>query len=220
MKKQFSKEQSICKVTFQLPQEAAPNAQTVMVVGDFNDWQPQQGTTLKLDRSGFFKAELDLATGQEYQFRYLIDNSRWENDWSADKYVPTPFQGIENSVVSLVEAATVTKAANKVSATPSKQATPKAEQPAVKAEKVTTDDLKKIEGIGSKIAEKLQEVGISTYTNLAKAPLAKLKEVLASAGTRYKMQDPNTWIEQAQLAKEGKWKELKDWQKTLKGGKK
>jgi predicted flap endonuclease-1-like 5' DNA nuclease len=209
MKKQFSKKQPICKVTFQLPQEAAPNAQTVMVVGDFNDWLPQEGTTLKLDRSGFFKAELDLATGREYQFRYLIDNARWENDWSADKYVPTPFQGIENSVVSLLEAEKTEKANDNST----KKAT-------TKAEKTKADDLKKIEGIGAKIAEKLQEAGISTYQTLAEAPLEKLKEILTEAGSRYKMHDPSTWSEQAQLAQEGKWKELKDWQKTLKGGKK
>lgn len=205
MKKQFSKKQPTCKVTFQLPQEAAPNAQTVMVVGDFNEWQPQQGTTLKLDRSGFFKAELDLATGREYQFRYLIDNTYWENDWSADKYVPTPFQGIENSVVSLLEGKNTAKTSQK--ANPKKTS-------------VQADDLKKIEGIGPKIAQYLQETGISTYEALAKASISQLKEVLSTAGPRYKMHDPNTWVKQAQLAQEGKWEELKSWQKTLKGGKK
>ena len=24
------------------------------------------------------------------QFRYLLDGSRWENDWAADKYIPAP----------------------------------------------------------------------------------------------------------------------------------
>jgi hypothetical protein len=31
--------------------------------------------------------ELDLEAGREYQFRYLIDELKWENDRNADKYV-------------------------------------------------------------------------------------------------------------------------------------
>jgi hypothetical protein len=29
----------------------------------------------------------------------LIDETKWENDWHADKYVPTPYGNAENSVV-------------------------------------------------------------------------------------------------------------------------
>lgn len=31
--------------------------------------------------------------------------------------------------------------------------------------------------------------------------------------------DPSTWVEQAQLAADGKWDELKKWQDELDGGK-
>jgi len=43
---------------------------------------------------------LDLETGKEYQFRYLLDDDRWENDWDADAYTPNEI-GTENSVVSV-----------------------------------------------------------------------------------------------------------------------
>ncbi len=205
MKKQFSKTHSTCKVTFQLPKDAAPEAQSVLVVGDFNDWQPNRGITLKLDRNGFFKAEVELETGKEYQFRYLIDQARWENDWSADKYVPSPFQGIENSVVSLLNDE------NQVS----KKTTTKT----IISKKNTKDDLKKIEGIGPKIAERLQLAGITSYQLLAETPVETLKEILVQAGPRYKMHDPSTWAAQAKLAQEGEWETLKTLQAELKGGK-
>ena len=43
------------------------------------------------------KIELDV--NQEYQFRYLLDGYKWENDWKADKYIPAPYSNADNSVV-------------------------------------------------------------------------------------------------------------------------
>lgn len=59
------------------------------------------------------------------------------------------------------------------------------------------DDLKKIAGIGPKIAELLNEAGIVTFNDLATASPDKLKEILAGAGSRYASKDPEPWIEQA-----------------------
>jgi len=81
------------------------------------------------------------------------------------------------------------------------------------------DDLKKIEGIGPKIAELLNAAGIQSYADLAGTDIDKIKEVLDEAGSRYKMHDPTTWPEQAQMAADGKWDELKELQENLKGGK-
>ena len=50
-------------------------------------------------RDGAFTVTLKLETGREYQFRYLISGTIWENDWEADKYAPTAHPGVENSVV-------------------------------------------------------------------------------------------------------------------------
>lgn len=96
IKKQFLKSKPVCKATFTLPAEAAPEAKTVEILGDFNNWK--EGVTMKKQKSGIFKAIVELETGKEYQFRYLIDGETWENDWEADKYVSTPY-GTENSVV-------------------------------------------------------------------------------------------------------------------------
>jgi len=98
LKKQFLKSKPICKVTFELPKEAVAKAKSVKIVGEFNEWNTKQGVPMKALKNGTFKAVLNLDTGKEYQYRYLIDNNVWENDWAADKYVQSPF-GVDNSVV-------------------------------------------------------------------------------------------------------------------------
>ncbi len=85
-------------------------------------------------------------------------------------------------------------------------------------EKSEADDLTKIEGIGPKIAEIMNSKNIKTYSDLANASVDNLKEILAEAGSRYKSHDPTTWPEQAKLAAEGKWDELKKLQDELDGG--
>lgn len=102
-----------------------------------------------------------------------------------------------------------------------KKAEPKAEAPAPKAEAKKaapskTDDLKKIEGIGPKIAETLAEAGITTFAKLAKTDAAKISEIIADVRGNHVT---DTWQEQAQLAADGKWDELKKWQDELNGGK-
>jgi len=80
------------------------------------------------------------------------------------------------------------------------------------------DDLKIIEGIGPKIEEILQNVGIKTYKKLAETTPAQISSVLLAAGNRYKSHNPNTWPKQSQMAAAGKWDELKAWQEVLDGG--
>lgn len=83
---------------------------------------------------------------------------------------------------------------------------------------VKPDDLKKIEGIGPKIAGILNEAGIYTFANLSQTPVDRLKGILAEAGNRYKMHDPQSWPKQAKLAAAGEWEELKKLQDYLDGG--
>ncbi len=83
----------------------------------------------------------------------------------------------------------------------------------------TPDDFTKIEGIGPKINQIMIDGGITTYAAMAYAKPEQLREVLVSAGNRYKMHDPTSWPEQAALAAEGKWDELKALQDELNAGK-
>ncbi|SHG67164.1 30S ribosomal protein S2 [Flagellimonas flava] len=85
-----------------------------------------------------------------------------------------------------------------------------------KAEKA--DDLTKIEGAGPKAAEALVNKGIDTFAKLAKADPEKIKEILTEASSRMAHLDPTSWPKQAQMAADGKWDELKEWQDNAKGG--
>ncbi|TAI47076.1 30S ribosomal protein S2 [Flagellimonas allohymeniacidonis] len=98
-----------------------------------------------------------------------------------------------------------------------KVAEPKAkkEAPAPAAE---VEDLTKIEGIGPKAAEALNNNGINTYADLSKAKADKIKEILTEASSRMAHLDPTTWPKQAKMAANGKWDELKEWQEKAKGG--
>jgi large subunit ribosomal protein L27 len=69
------------------------------------------------------------------------------------------------------------------------------------AEEDGNDDLKKITGIGPKIAELLNAAGIITYEDLANSSVDKLREILAGAGSRYASKDPAPWIDQAKAVK-------------------
>ena len=102
-----------------------------------------------------------------------------------------------------------------------KAAAPKAEKAAPKkaAPKKATgkaDDLKKIEGIGPKIASTLVEAGIATFAELAKTSSEKISEIIAGVRGNHVT---DTWPKQAELAADGKWDELKKWQDELDGGK-
>jgi 1,4-alpha-glucan branching enzyme len=100
LKKTYSKTKPTCKVTFSLPLEAADGAEKVVLLGDFNEWEVQAGIEMKPGKVNF-ETSLELPVGKSYEFRYLIGGKRWENDWDADAYVPTPFAGITNSVLVL-----------------------------------------------------------------------------------------------------------------------
>jgi len=97
LRKKYLKKGQVCQVMFVLPKEAVQSANTVHVVGDFNNWDTT-ATPLKKQESGDFSVTLELESGKEYQFRYLLDGKIWENDWKADKYEPSPAGNCENSV--------------------------------------------------------------------------------------------------------------------------
>ncbi|HOT92095.1 MAG TPA: helix-hairpin-helix domain-containing protein [Anaerolineae bacterium] len=83
---------------------------------------------------------------------------------------------------------------------------------------ISPNNLQRIEGIGPKIAEILNAHGIYTFADLAQTDVARLREILEAAGPRYRLADPETWPEQAQLAANGDWERLFELQSRLKGG--
>jgi len=83
-------------------------------------------------------------------------------------------------------------------------------------EPLKPDDLTIVEGIGPKINQLLQAAGIRTFAQLAVTQVSELKAILDPA--RLQFIDPSTWAEQAKLAAEGKFDELKTFTANLKGG--
>ncbi len=81
------------------------------------------------------------------------------------------------------------------------------------------DNLKKVEGIGPKIESLINDIGVWTFRQLADTPVEKLQKMLDDAGPAYRIAHPDTWPEQAAMAADGKWNELKEWQDRLDGGK-
>lgn len=107
------------------------------------------------------------------------------------------------------------KASDEVVAEAPKAAATEIEAVPVAEEK---DDLEKIEGIGPKIADVLIAAGITTFAELAAASPESIREHLDNAGSKFAAHNPATWGQQAQLAADGKWDELKALQDELLGG--
>lgn len=99
-KKQYLKTKPVCKVTFKLSKEESKNAEQVRLVGDFNDWDANASPMKKL-KNGSFSSTVVLDKDADYQFRYLLNDEQWENDWHADAYVASPVSFDDNSVVSV-----------------------------------------------------------------------------------------------------------------------
>lgn len=100
IKKQFLKSKPVCKVGFKLSKEMAEGATKACLVGDFNGWNETIDEMNRL-KDGSFSFSVDLETGRNYQFRYLLDGSTWVNDEAADEYQASGFGDAQNSVISL-----------------------------------------------------------------------------------------------------------------------
>ncbi|MBF0565813.1 MAG: isoamylase early set domain-containing protein [Nitrospirae bacterium] len=98
--KKYGRDKTTCKVTFTLPAAAAPYAKTVAIAGDFNKWDINVNLLEKTE-TGDYSITLKLDAGRDYQFKYVIDGTKWENDWNADRYEPVSGGGTDNSVVSV-----------------------------------------------------------------------------------------------------------------------
>ena len=99
IRKMLSPDRNKLIVRFELP--SAIWADSVHLVGDFNDWSETSRPMMRDRLDGTWYVTLELELGNEYQFRYLVNGHEWHNDWKADKYVPNPYGGT-NSVVSTI----------------------------------------------------------------------------------------------------------------------
>lgn len=73
----------------------APQADSVAVAGDFNDWRPDV-CPLKKSAEGRWERRLELPPGR-YEYKFVVDGM-WHNDPCCTICSPNPFGG-ENSVL-------------------------------------------------------------------------------------------------------------------------
>jgi len=202
------------KITFILPAANVIGAEGCVLLGEFNNWNLDEGIYLKKQADGSMTAEVELAAGNDYQYRYLLSNGRWVND-DAEK-ITSEMHGypVVNCIVRVPAISETKKAAT---AKPASSTTVKAKVAAKPV--VVKEDLTKVEGIGKKIEALLYKNKIYSYKQLSKSTITNLKAILESGGSKFSMHNPGTWPKQAKMAADGKWEELETLQKQLKGGK-
>jgi 1,4-alpha-glucan branching enzyme len=86
-----------CRVTFK--HTPTVEAETVAVLGEFNDWEPE-ATPLAKRQDGSYSATLSLDAPGSYRFRYLLDGKIWENEGEADGEERNRF-GSKDSVIEV-----------------------------------------------------------------------------------------------------------------------
>ena len=204
------------KIRFTLPAANIIGADECVLLGEFNNWNLEEGFYLKKQADGSMTVEVELAAGKDYQYRYLLSNGRWVND-NGEK-VASEMSGypVMNCIVRIPDIIEHPTVQNPISA----ELKPLKIKPVAKAKPVVLkDDLTKVEGIGKKIEALLYKNKIHTYKQLSKATIKTLKEILDAGGSKFNIHNPGTWTKQAKLASEAKWEDLELLQKHLKGGK-
>jgi serine protease AprX len=74
-------------------------AKSVALVGDFNNWNTAL-TPLRKDESGLWLAEVEAPKAGNYQYKFIVDGSRWLEDPSNGMKVPDNYGGL-NSVLAI-----------------------------------------------------------------------------------------------------------------------
>ena len=175
------------------------------------------GNILVRQRGTAHNPGVGVGLGKDHTLFALVDGTvHFKKGFKGRSYVE--ILPMTNTVVVDAPVKAVKKAV--VADAPSAVVAEVAEAPVKKAKKVDgADDLKKIEGIGPKIAEIFNNDGIMTFAQLAETSTEKMQELLDAAGSRYASHNPGTWAKQAAMAAAGQWDELKAWQDEMNGGK-
>jgi 1,4-alpha-glucan branching enzyme len=84
------------KVTFSMN---SSDAKEVILVGDFNDWNPKKHPMQK-DRNGMWVKSVIISPGK-YEYKFLVDG-QWKEDPKNGQTCPNCF-GTYNNVFSLTE---------------------------------------------------------------------------------------------------------------------
>ena len=78
--------------------EPLPEAESVHLVGSFDDWDTNAHPMRRL-KDGRFMAMRRFEPNCRHEFRYLVNGENWINDAEAESYTPNP-HGSDNCVVT------------------------------------------------------------------------------------------------------------------------
>lgn len=114
------------RITFTLPAEAVEGASEVILLGDFNNWNPEVAPRLKKQDASFITI-VELEVGNTYHYRFMSNDGRWINDYNAQRYEPAPGLHVDNCVITVTEDIEEPEAPAKSAAKKAASAKPKAE---------------------------------------------------------------------------------------------
>ena len=136
------------KIIFTLPAANIIGAEECVLLGEFNNWNLEEGIYLTKQADGSMTAEVELAGGKDYQYRYLLSNGKWVND--DEEKVMSEMTGypVENCIVRVPMVEQKAETPKTKSAKPKKEA--KLKEAKLKPVTAVKDDLTKVEGIGKK----------------------------------------------------------------------
>ncbi len=75
-----------------------PDANTVQIAGEFNNWQPAKNPMKKIGNEGLWQLKMRLSPGT-YRYRLVVDGN-WQQDPFNNNAEPNPY-GQFNSVVTV-----------------------------------------------------------------------------------------------------------------------
>jgi chromosome partitioning protein len=74
----------------------APDVQSLKLVGDFNNWTPDESSDLNKDDEGVWKKVVALPPGR-YHYKYIVDGE-WKEDLHNPNYIINEFGGVDSVV--------------------------------------------------------------------------------------------------------------------------
>ena len=196
-------------VTFSIPVQLVQDATSAHVLGEFNNWTPNEAAKMCLQEDGSLAVTISLEIGKNYQYKFFLNDGRWLNDPAAQGYQEQVNYFTANSIVFVeaeAEQATKDKAeTTKEKNTPTqKKATPKKAAPKKAAAKksaskkeIVKDPLENIKGINVATRNVLHNAGITTFSKLSKTGQATIKAALSAAGEEFAAMDSSSWVRDA-----------------------
>lgn len=88
-------------ITFTLPAVAMEGASEAYLVGDFNNWNPEHAPKMEKQKDGSYKTVAKLEEGKTYQYRFLLNDGRWVNDYNAENYPHVEGLNVDNSEITV-----------------------------------------------------------------------------------------------------------------------